>query len=86
MTVHKDEKVGVLKPVVDVRELREARKNAANHPCMTWKNRDMMWAEKMLVGAHYLSTAQKDAAMHLLREFENIFAENDDDLDRTSLV
>ena len=31
VTVYKDEKVGVLKPVVDVCEWREARKNTANH-------------------------------------------------------
>ena len=40
----------------------------------------------MLAGAHDLSAAQKDAAMHLLMEFENIFAKNDDDFGRTSLV
>ena len=85
MTVHKDEKVGVLKPVAEVCEWQEARKNAVNHP-WTLKNRDMTWAEKMLAGAHDLSTAQKDAAMHLLMEFENIFAKNDDNFGRTSLV
>ena len=85
VTVHKDEKVGVLKPVAEVCEWREARKNAVNHPS-TLKNRDMTWAEKMLAGAHDLSAAQKDAAMHLLMEFENIFAKNDDDFGRTSLV
>ena len=35
--VHKDEKVGVLKPVAEVCEWREARKNAVNHPS-TLKN------------------------------------------------
>ena len=45
----------------------------------------MTWAE-MLAGAHDLSTAQKDATMHMLMDFENIFAENDDNFGRMSLV
>ena len=32
VTMHKNEKVGVLKPVVDVCEWREAGKNVMNHP------------------------------------------------------
>ena len=86
VTVHKNEKVGVLKPVVDVCEWREAGKNVMNHRPRTARSRDMKWAEKMLAGAQDLSTTQKDAAMSLLAEFESSFAENNDDFGRTSLV
>ena len=86
VTVHKNEKVGVLKPVVDVCEWREAGKNVMNHPPQTARSRDMKWAEKMLDGAQDLSTTQKDSAMRLLAEFESSFAENNDDFGRTSLV
>ena len=86
VTVHKNEKVGILKPVVDVCEWREAGKNVMNHPPRTARSRDMKWAEKMLAGAQDLFTTQKDAAMRLLVEFKSSFAKNDDDFGRASLV
>ena len=40
VTVHKDKKVGVLKPVAEVCEWQEVRNNAVNYP-WTLKNPDM---------------------------------------------